>query len=254
LVNEKLSPKLIARVIEDLSLHLEADEEEMICITMSTHDFPRARSRWKPNDDSLIAAFEKMLISLLPTLRGIICLYQGEELGLTETNVPKEKMKDPFGIFFYPYFAGRDGCRTPMPWESNKKNFGFTNNEEPWLPVDEQYRSLAISAQEEREDSMLNYFRFFLEWRNRQPALKYGSVELIEVGDSILSFLRKTPDQELLCVFNISEQIISYLISFRYGKEIVGSNITSFPTTNLGNGQRTVEMEPFGFGIFERES
>ncbi|XHU95199.1 MAG: alpha-glucosidase [cyanobacterium endosymbiont of Rhopalodia gibba] len=254
LVNEKLTPKLIAEVIEDLSIHLESDEEEMICITMSTHDFPRARSRWQPDDASLIPAFEKMLISLLPTLRGIISLYQGEELGLTETNVSKEKMKDPFGIFFYPYFAGRDGCRTPMPWESDANNFGFTDNEEPWLPADERYRSLAVSAQEEREDSMLNYFRFFLKWRNRQPALKYGSVELIEAGDSILSFLRKTPDQELLCVFNISEQTNSYLISFRYGKEIVGSNLISFPATNLGNGQRTLEMEPFGFGIFERES
>lgn len=79
-------------------------------------------------------------------------------------------------------------------------------------------------------------------------------MELIEAGDSILSFLRKTPDQELLCVFNISEQTNSYLISFRYGKEIVGSNLISFPATNLGNGQRTLEMEPFGFGIFERES
>lgn len=254
IVNDKLTPKLVASSIEDLSLHLEADEEEMICVTMSTHDFPRARSRWQPEDTCLVPAFDKMLVSLLPSLRGLICIYQGEELGLTETNVSKEKLRDPFGIYFYPYFAGRDGCRTPMPWEADGKNFGFTDNDEPWLPVDERYQSLAVSVQEGREDSLLNHFRFFLKWRNRQPALKYGSVEVIEAGDSILSFLRKTPDQELLCVFNLSEQTHSYLISLRYGKEIVGSNIRSFPATNLGNGQRTVEMKPFGFGIFERES
>ncbi len=254
IVDEKLTPKLVASMIENLSLYLEADEEEMICVTMSNHDFPRARSRWRPNDACLVRAFDKMLISLLPVLRGLICIYQGEELGLTETSVSKERMRDPFGLYFYPYFAGRDGCRTPMPWEADGKNFGFTENDDPWLPVDERYQSLAVSVQEGREDSLLNYFRFFLKWRNRQPALKYGSIELIEAGDSILSFVRRTPDQELFCIFNLSEQTSSYLISFRYGKEIVGSNIRSFPATNLGNGQRTVEMKPFGFGFFERES
>ena len=50
------------------------------------------------------------------SLRGSVCLYQGEELGLTEAYVPFEELQDPYGKRFWPKFRGRDGCRTPMPW------------------------------------------------------------------------------------------------------------------------------------------
>ena len=254
LVNEKITPQLVGEAIEDLSLYLEADEQEMICLTTSTHDFPRAKSRWEPEDKALIPQFEKQLIALLPSLRGLVCFYQGEELGLTETQVSIEKMKDPYGIYFYPYFAGRDGCRTPMPWEPDKKNFGFSESDEPWLAIDETYKSLAVSEQESNPISLLNFFCFFVKWRNRQPALKYGSIELVEANNEILAFLRRTPMQELLCVFNMSETTCSYLVSFRYGRPIISSESQDFPTTNLGNGDRTIEFKPFAFAFFERES
>ncbi|MGK7927618.1 MAG: alpha-glucosidase [Spirulina sp.] len=253
LVNEKLTPQLVASAQEDLSLHLEDDEEEMICLTMSTHDFPRARSRWQPSDPKMIPAFEKWLITLLACLRGIICFYQGEELGLMETEIPEEEMQDPFGINFHPYFTGRDGCRTPMPWESDRANWGFTNAERPWIRIDEKFNALAVSAQEENPDSLLHYFRKFVRWRNRQPAMKYGNFDPIEVGRDVLSFIRKVPDQRLLCVFNFAERKNAYLVSCRYGHPIFSSGVTSFEVTNLGNGDRTIEMEPFGFAIFERE-
>ncbi len=254
LVNKKLTPRLVADLIEDLSLHLEADEQEMICLTTSNHDFPRAKSRWEPENKSLTPQLERLLIALLPSLRGLVCFYQGEELGLTESSISLEKMKDPYGIYFYPYFSGRDGCRTPMPWEPTKKNFGFSDSDETWLGIDESYKSLCVSEQEDDPESLLNFFRWFVKWRSRQPALKYGAIELVEASKDILSFLRRTPLQELLCVFNLSEETRSYLVSFRYGKPIVGAESREFPTTNLGNGQRTIEIKPLGFAFFERES
>jgi alpha-glucosidase len=254
LVNKKLTPRLVADLIEDLCLHLEADEQEMICLTTSNHDFPRAKSRWEPEDKSLIPHLERLLIALLPSLRGLVCFYQGEELGLTESSVSLEKMKDPYGIYFYPYFSGRDGCRTPMPWEPTKKNLGFSESDETWLGIDENYQSLCVSEQEDDAESLLNFFRWFVKWRNRQPALKYGAIELVEASEYILAFLRRTPLQEVLCVFNLSEETLSYLVSFRYGQPVVSSEIQNFPTTNLGNGQRMIEIKPFGFAFFERES
>ena len=253
LVDEPLTPKLVASTQEELSLHLEEDEEEMICLTMSNHDFPRATTRWAPSDPSLSPAFDRMLVTLLPTLRGMICFYHGEELGLTETDIPKDEMQDPFGIHFHEYFAGRDGCRTPIPWDSTKKNFGFTDAEKPWLRMDPNFKGLGVQDQEDDPDSLLNYFRRFLKWRNRQPALKYGDFDQIEVGTQILSFIRKVAGQRLLCVFNFAEQSNFYLVSCRYGHPLMSNGITSFRVTNLGNGDRTIEMEPFGFAIFERE-
>ncbi|NJN24175.1 MAG: alpha-glucosidase, partial [Acaryochloridaceae cyanobacterium RL_2_7] len=254
LVEEPLTPKLVSAAQEDLSLHLEEDEEEMICLTMSTHDFPRARTRWAPKDTSLIPAFERMLVTLLPTLRGIICFYHGEELGLTETDIPDDEMQDPFGIHFHKYFAGRDGLFVPLsPWDSTLKNLGFTEADKPWLRMDPTFKGISIQEQEDNPESLLHYFRKFLKWRNRQPALKYGDFDPIEVGSHILSFIRKFPGQRVLCVFNLSEETNFYLVSCRYGHPLMSNGITSFRVTNLGNGDRTIEMEPFGFAIFERE-
>ena len=62
----------------------------------------------------------------LLSLKGNICIYQGEELGSQETDIAFEDLQDPFGKNFWPEFKGRDGCRTPIPWEDTKINFGFS--------------------------------------------------------------------------------------------------------------------------------
>ena len=77
------------------------------CWAFSNHDSKRIASRAKVNPKKLM---EKLL-----SLQGNICIYQGEELGLPETNINYEDLQDPFGKVFWPDFKGRDGCRTPMP-------------------------------------------------------------------------------------------------------------------------------------------
>ena len=64
----------------------------------------------------------------------------GEELGLQEADIAFEDLRDPYGIRFWPGFKGRDGCRTPMPWEADRPNAGFSTAK-PWLPVPEDHRS-----------------------------------------------------------------------------------------------------------------
>src|SRR3546814_923915 len=81
------------------------------------HDTMRAVSRWSrlpalAGDDRRLA---KLLMACLLSLRGGACLYQGEELGLTEVDHAPEDLQDPWGLEFWPHFKGRDGCRTPMP-------------------------------------------------------------------------------------------------------------------------------------------
>ena len=90
-------------------------------------------SRWTaPGGDPDKVA--KFAIELLVSLRGSICLYEGEELGLEEAELAFEDLRDPYGIRFWPAFKGRDGCRTPMVWESGQPNAGFTSGK-PWLPI-----------------------------------------------------------------------------------------------------------------------
>src|SRR5258705_69693 len=91
-----------------------ASGDGCMCWAFSNHDVVRAVSRWgNGQDDPRLA---RMLMALLATLPGVACIYQGEELGLTEVTISAAEMRDPYGINFYPAFAGRDGCRTPMPW------------------------------------------------------------------------------------------------------------------------------------------
>ena len=87
---------------------------------MSNHDNIRVVSRFGSSehlagDDRALA---KVLLAALLTIRGGACVYQGEELGLTEAEIDFSDLQDPFGIEFWPDFKGRDGCRTPMPWSS----------------------------------------------------------------------------------------------------------------------------------------
>ena len=95
------------------------------CWSFSNHDSMRIASR--------IDVEPKNIMQKLLELDGNICIYQGEELGLRETNIAYEDLQDPFGKNFWPEFKGRDGCRTPMPWNSNEKNLGFSSST-PWLP------------------------------------------------------------------------------------------------------------------------
>ena len=62
---------------------------------------------------------------LLMCLRGNVFLYQGEELGLPQADVPFERLRDPEAIANWPETQGRDGARTPMPWRSDAPQRGL---------------------------------------------------------------------------------------------------------------------------------
>ena len=164
----------------------------------SNHDVARAATRWGGPDAP--ADFAKVLIALLGSLRGTIFLYQGEELGLPEAEVPYERLRDPFGLNFYPEFRGRDGCRTPMPWDGAKPHAGFSTLE-PWLPVPERHLKLGVAQQEEDRDSVLHFTRAFLRWRRDHPALVKGDIVFFPSEPGLVAFERVTDEERLLAVF-----------------------------------------------------
>ena len=94
------------------------------CWAFSNHDVERHATRW-----NMDAAQLRVYLALMLSLRGSVCLFQGEELGLTEAYVPFEELQDPYGKRFWPKFRGRDGCRTPMPWLSDNMYAGFSDDE-----------------------------------------------------------------------------------------------------------------------------
>ncbi|MBB4006415.1 beta-galactosidase BglA [Allorhizobium taibaishanense] len=172
-----------------------------VCWAFSNHDVVRHVSRFAHGPEEM-PEVAKLAITILASLRGSICLYQGEELGLPEADLAFEDLRDPYGIRFWPSFKGRDGCRTPMVWEKAKAQAGFTTDK-PWLPVPPEQQALAVDVQEKAKASVLNHYRQVLAFRKAHPAMRDGTMSFVEINEDVLAFLREENGEKLLFVFNM---------------------------------------------------
>jgi alpha-glucosidase len=175
-----------------------------ICLAFSNHDVVRHISRWATHGQQ--EAFTRLACTLLLSMRGSVCLYQGEELGLTEAELAFEDLVDPYGIEFWPQFKGRDGCRTPMVWQTQSPLGGFTTANRAWLPVPADHMTKAVDRQQGDARSVLEHYRAMLTFRRANPVLIRGGITTLDAPDGVLSFLREDGTERLYCVFNMSEK------------------------------------------------
>jgi alpha-glucosidase len=173
------------------------------CWAFSNHDVIRAATRLCPEGGN-IKLNGSLLFALLLSLRGTPCIYQGEELSLPEAEIPFESLVDPYGIEFWPVYKGRDGCRTPYPWQ-DKEGAGFSESN-PWLPIDSAHLPLAFTEQDQDPHSTLQICRQLLTMRTKHPELRYGDIRLLDSDPQILIFERSLNDQDhqegIICIFN----------------------------------------------------
>ena len=139
---------------------------------LGNHDEGRVATRFGPEQARLAAM-------LLLTLRGTPTLYYGEEIGMSDVEIPIEQQLDPFGLRVPGW--GRDRCRTPMQWSANP-NAGFSpeGSATPWLPLAEDWRAINVEAQLEDPTSTLSFYRQLLAIRKENPALRQGSYAPLE--------------------------------------------------------------------------
>ncbi|MFC3284989.1 alpha-glucosidase [Litchfieldella rifensis] len=201
LLNEPHSPRYIREVIERFQ-RLAGDAWP--CWSLSNHDVTRSATRWGQREDP--KAYPRIALAMLLSLRGSVCLYQGEELGLPEAEVPFECIQDPYGKALWPEFKGRDGCRTPMPWRQAPLA-GFSEAE-PWLPIEKRHLPLAVETQQDDPASTLNAVRRLLTFRGRHPALFDGDLVLVDLGEDLLGFIRDGHGERLLCAFNLTGEAL----------------------------------------------
>lgn len=198
LLGPDFTPSHIRHCVESFQKQVK---DGWVCWAFSNHDVTRHVSRFvqQPQEREAVA---RLAISVLSTLRGSICLYQGEELGLPEAELSFEDLRDPYGIRFWPAFKGRDGCRTPMVWDAGKDQAGFSTAK-PWLPVSAEHQALAVDAQEADAASVLAHYRATLAFRKAHPALVDGDMEFLATNEDVLAFTRSKGDERLLFVFNL---------------------------------------------------
>lgn len=164
---------------------------------LGNHDLPRAFNRI--GEDSLR---EAALLYL--TLPGIPIIYYGDEIGMQDVPIPKDKIHDPRGIRD-PHNEGRDPQRTPMQWDS--AIYAGFSEVESWLPIAGNADKVNVAVESEDPNSLLNLYKNILSLRATSDALQRGSYTAIDTGNKmILGFQRSHQDEHLIVLLNFSDK------------------------------------------------
>jgi alpha-glucosidase len=177
----------------------------------SNHD--RRRSIHRLGEDIRKA---KLLHMLQFTVRGVPCMYYGEEIGMTNLPLPFNTALDPIPhkFKFLPRFIfellgltiNRDEVRTPMQWDSTR-NAGFSSAQKTWLPVNGNYTSVNVEEQGRDRDTLSNTIRTLLKIRKEEAALREGSLELVDgLPEGVLGYVRKWDGEKILILLNFDRR------------------------------------------------
>jgi alpha-glucosidase len=207
---------------------------------------PRVTTRWAGNGSP--QARSKLLNALLLSLKGSVCSYQGDELGLTQAEIAPEDIRDPYGMAFWPLFQGRDGCRTPMPWTVSDAAFGFTGGK-PWLPVPPEHREKAVENQLKDPESVLHSYRRFVRWRREHPALSFGDIRFLDSPENTMAFIRGYRESRVLAVFNFNQGDVEYDLPLLAHAGVLSGH--GFASGSVQSGRALIPAQAAFFAILQ---
>ncbi|TWU46956.1 alpha-amylase family glycosyl hydrolase [Rubripirellula reticaptiva] len=164
---------------------------------IGSHDAPRIAAK-------IGEAQARIAAMLLLTLRGTPTLYQGDEIGIGEVQIPPNRVRDPQDLRQPDLGIGRDRSRTPIPWNSSAQA-GFSTVE-PWLPLNEDWRERNVAAQDQDDNSILSLYRSLLALRRSHNALSIGDLTLVDAADDVLAYRRQRANEILLIALNLSDE------------------------------------------------
>lgn len=224
-------------------------DDHVPLFVFENHDNRRSLDRYA--DGKRNVAVAKLLATLLLAPRDAALMYYGEELGMMDYYpLRKADVRDPIGIKGWPRHTGRDGERTPMQWNASE-NAGFSTAAKTWLPLNPDYKTVNVAAEERNPDSIFNYYKALIRLRKQNPQLRDGKFVLVDPNnEQVLSFLRKTPDGKALLVavnFANSPQTVSFHLSGRHARTVLASFATPSHALSLDD----LKLPPYGSYIGE---
>jgi alpha-glucosidase len=188
------------RTAIDGSLATVAGTPAPACWVLSNHDRPRHVTRYGGGALGTRRARAAALLQL--ALPGAVYLYNGDELGLPNADVPDEALQDPIWERSGHTVRGRDGCRIPLPWDGDAPSYGFSTSSATWLPMPAGWAPLTVTAQSADDASMLSLYRTGLALRRSSPLFGGASMDWLPAPDGCLAFRRPGG---LVCLVNLSE-------------------------------------------------
>ncbi len=164
---------------------------------IGSHDAPRIAAR-------IGEAQARVAAMLLLTLRGTPTLYQGDEIGIGEVAIPIDRIRDPQELRQPGIGIGRDRSRTPMPWDATA--FAGFSSVEPWLPLNPDWPTRNVAAQDRDPGSMLALYRDLLALRRSHDALSIGDFRLVDGDADVLAYERRHGTERLLIALNLGAE------------------------------------------------
>src|SRR4051812_31324863 len=185
---------------------------------LANHDHARVASRFGPD-----AA--RAVLLMLYALRGTPFVYQGEELGLPDAEIPPERVVD---------VDGRDPERAPIPWRAPSAagpGAGFTTGE-PWLPVVAAAEALNVEAQAADPRSTLSLARRLAALRRATPAMQTGGQRSVDAGEDVLAWVRDGDDDTLLAAMSFAAAPVALALA----DDLAGARATLLLSTDPDRG------------------
>jgi oligo-1,6-glucosidase len=241
-------------------------EEGWIVQAMGNHDYPRIVSRFG-DDQEFWKESAKLLIVLMATQRGTLNIYQGDEIGMTNTAFPSiHHYRDIEGLNFFRsaamgktteelevllsflHHAGRDNARTPFQWDASE-HAGFSTSQ-PWLGLNPNYPRINRQEQEEDPGSILHFYRKMLRYRKENPVLVYGEYNCVQPENtSVYAYMRTWGIERRLVVLNFSKK--TSLFSLKPGAYPAQADINNYPSLDFSS--QGLLFQPFQAAVLNLE-
>lgn len=207
------------------------DDIDVPIYAFGNHDCSRLASRVGPGAAPTAAM-------LLLTLPGIPVIYYGDELGMTDSTIPQDKLQDQFEKNNPGVGIGRDPERVPLPW-TNGPNAGFSSGT-PWLPIEENYQDHSIETQLADETSLFNLYRQLLQLRDKLQLFQSGSYQSFDIHPDVFCYKRANTEHSCVVILNFSDQAIQVSNDLLKGQVI----LSTYQDNRVSQVDGSAELRP----------
>lgn len=228
------------------------------------HDQPRIVSRFG-NEGEYWKESAKMLAGMIHLMRGTPYIYQGEEIGMTNSHYTSiEQYADVESRNYYEILLNegktkeealeilaarsRDNSRTPMQW-TDERYCGFSDTK-PWIPVSDNFEKINVKKQKQDRDSILEFYKKLIMLRKEKEVIARGNIEFMEVENAgVLAYTRCLDKQKLLvcCNFRDVESQMEFTQEWKSGRKILGNY-----EENHKNNYKVLTLRPYEIIVLEK--